>query len=147
LGSITNTARTALVSLSPCIIPYFLATFIVISSIRGNLTSTFFIPLYSIFSLIVLSQAMWLYIPSTERPTKLQLTSLNFFSRVAKVINSEVHTGVKSAGWLKRITHFPEYWSGKLISPWVVIALKLGALSPILGIEFTVCCSIVSPIC
>ena len=50
-------------------------------------------------------------------------------------MNSEVHTGVKSAGWLKRITQLPAYCSGKLISPCVVTALKAGALSPMRGIE------------
>ncbi len=48
-------------------------------------------------------------------------------------MNSEVQTGVKSAGWLKRITQLPAYCSGKLISPWVVTALNAGALSPIRG--------------
>ncbi len=50
-------------------------------------------------------------------------------------MNSEVHTGVKSAGCEKRITQLPEYCSGKLISPWVVTALKAGALSPMRGSE------------
>jgi hypothetical protein len=44
-----------------------------------------------------------------------------------------VHTGVKSAGWLNSITQLPVYWSGKRISPWVVTALKAGALSPMRG--------------
>ena len=70
----TKTARTALVELSPgWIIPYFFATSMVMSSISGNFTSTFFMPLYSILSLIVRSHAMWLYSPSTDRPTSLQL--------------------------------------------------------------------------
>ena len=109
----------------------------VMSSMRGNFTSTFFMPLYSIFSLIVRSHAMWLKSPSTDRPTSLQLAFANCSSMVAKVMNSEVHTGVKSAGWLNRITQLPEYCSGKLISPWVVTALKAGALSPIRGIDTT----------
>lgn len=47
---------------------------------------------------MVLSRAMWLYKPSTDNHTNLQFTSLNCFSMLAKVMNSEVHTGVKSAG-------------------------------------------------
>ena len=61
LEGLIDSARTALVELSPgWIIPYFFATSMVISSIKGNFTSTFFILLYSIFSLIVRNQAMWL---------------------------------------------------------------------------------------
>jgi len=50
---------------------------------------------------------MWLYNPSTDKPTNLQLAFANFSSSVAKVINSEVQTGVKSAGWLNKITQLP----------------------------------------
>ena len=61
LGSMTNTARTALVLSSPgMIIPYLPATSIVMSSMSGKVTSTSFMPLYSILSLMVRSQAMWL---------------------------------------------------------------------------------------
>ena len=82
LGSIKNTALTACVLLSPgCIIPYFLATSMVMSSINGNLTSIFFIPLNSIFSLIVRNHAIWLYKPSIESPTNLQLALSNLFSK------------------------------------------------------------------
>ncbi len=99
-GSMTKTARTALVELSPgWIMPYFFATSIVMSSIRGNLTSTSFIPRYSIVSLMVRSQAMWLWSLSTESPTSLQCASANLLSIEANVMNSEVQTGVKSAGW------------------------------------------------
>jgi len=42
-----------------------------------DLTSIFFIPLYSIFSLIVRNHAIWLNSPSIERPTNLQFTSAN----------------------------------------------------------------------
>ena len=134
-GSMKNTARTAFVVDSPgWIIPYRFATSIVMSSISGNVTSTFFIPLYSIFSLIVRSHAMWLYNPSTESPTSLQFALANCSSIVANVMNSDVHTGVKSAGWLNRMTQLPAYCSGKLISPCVVTALNAGALSPMRGI-------------
>jgi hypothetical protein len=56
-------------------------------------------------------------------------------------MNSDVHTGVKSAGWLKRMTQLPSYCFGNSISPWVVTALNAGALSPILGIDTVVCWS------
>lgn len=42
-------------------------------------------------------------------PHSLQSRSANFDCRLVKVMNSEVHTGVKSAGWLKRITQLPAY--------------------------------------
>jgi hypothetical protein len=57
-------------------------------------------------------------------------------------MNSLLQTDVKSAGWLNKITQLPAYYSGKLISSLVVTALKAGALSPIRGIEYNVCCSI-----
>ena len=105
----------------------------VMSSINWNFTSTFFIPLYSIFSFIVRNQVIWPYNPSTDKPTNLQPASSNFFSRLANVINSDVQTGVKSAGWLNRITQFPLYSSWKLIVLCVVAALNEGALSPMRG--------------
>lgn len=41
-----------------------------------------------------------------------------------------VQTGVKSAGCEKRIPHeSPSHW-WKSISPWVVLALKFGAVEP-----------------
>src|SRR3990172_4478540 len=52
---------------------------------------------------------------------------------VANVMNSVVQTGVKSAGWKKKITHFPLKSTGKWIIPWVVSASKLGAFSPMSG--------------
>jgi len=56
-----NTARTAWVSSADgCNMPYSRATSIFKSAMTGNVTSTFFMPLYSIFSRIVRSQAMWL---------------------------------------------------------------------------------------
>ena len=48
-------------------------------------------------------------------------------------MNSDVQTGVKSAGWLKRRTHLPLKSSGNRIGPCVVEAVKAGAFSPILG--------------
>jgi len=63
---------------------------------------------HSIFSLMARSHAMWLSSPSTERPTRFQFTFANCPSREAKVMNSDVHTGVKSAGRLNRIPQLPE---------------------------------------
>ena len=56
---------------------------------------------------MVRSHAMWLYNPSTERPTSWQLSASNSALRAAKVMNSEVQTGVKSDGWLKRMIQRP----------------------------------------
>ena len=67
---------------------------------------------------------------------------MNSSAMEAKVMNSVVHKGVKSAGWEKRITHLPLKSSGKWMGPWVVTASKLGAVSPISGILLYVCCSI-----
>ena len=103
-----KTARTALVSLSPgCIMPYSLDTFMDTSSMRGNCTSMLSISRKCIRSLMVRSHAIWLDSPSTESPTSWQLSSSNSFCILPKVMNSEVQTGVKSAGWLNRIIQRP----------------------------------------
>src|SRR3569833_381517 len=44
----------------------------------------------------------------------------------ANSTNSVVQTGVKSAGWEKSTTHLPLNWD-RVISPWVLTALKSGA--------------------
>jgi hypothetical protein len=72
-----------------------------------------------------------------DNHTNLQFESLNCCSILAKVINSEVQTGVKSAGWLNNITHSPAYCFGKSIGHWVVIAVNSGALSPMRGNDTT----------
>lgn len=59
-------------------------------------------------------------------------------------MNSEVQTGVKSAGWLKRIFHFPWKSWGNAIVPCVLLALKEGALSPMRGIGVIVFMLLVS---
>jgi hypothetical protein len=74
---------------------------------RGKITSTSFMSRNVIRSLMVRSQAMWLYRPSTERPTSFVFSSAKSSCIVANVMNSVVHTGVKSAGWLNRITQLP----------------------------------------
>jgi len=73
----------------------------------GNPTFTSFMPLYSIFSRMVLSHAIWLLRLSTDRPTSSQFNARNSSVRAPKVSISVVQIGVKSAGWLKRITHLP----------------------------------------
>ena len=61
LGSMTNTARTALVESSPgMIMPYFCAISIDTSSMSGNVTSTSRMSRNAILSLMVRSHAMWL---------------------------------------------------------------------------------------
>lgn len=52
----------------------------------------------------------------------------------ANAPSSVVHTGVKSAGWEKRIVQLLPTKSWKLMSPCVVVALKLGA-----GFQVRVC--------
>jgi hypothetical protein len=44
--------------------------------------------------------------------------------------SSVVQTGVKSAGWEKRIVHELSMKLWKSMSPWVVLAWKLGAIEP-----------------
>ncbi len=56
---------------------------------------------------MVRSQAMWAKMLSMESPTRAQFRAFNAGSMEAKVMNSVVQTGVKSAGWEKRITHRP----------------------------------------
>lgn len=50
---------------------------------------------------------MWLKLLSIDSPISLQLIASNCGISVAKVMNSVVQTGVKSAGWLNRTTHLP----------------------------------------
>src|SRR6186997_557652 len=67
---------------------------------------------------------------SIELPISLTPFLAKASAWFAKPTNSVVHTGVKSAGWLKRITHCPlAHWLN-LIGPCVVLASKSGALSP-----------------
>ena len=73
----------------------------------GNSTFTFFMPLYSIFSRMVFSHAIWLLRLSTDKPTNSQFSARNSAVRAPNVSISVVQIGVKSAGWLNRITHLP----------------------------------------
>ena len=61
------------------------------------------------------------------------LTSLfsNWSLIFAKAPSSVVHTGVKSAGWEKKIAQLPPSHWWKSMSPCVVFALKFGASVPI----------------
>ena len=109
-----NTARTACVLLAAgWSMPNASRHSMVRSLMTGNVTSTFFMPLYSIFSLIVRSQAMWLYVLSIDSPSSLQFSFSNSGCIEAKVMNSVVQTGVKSAGCEKKTTHLPLEVVGK----------------------------------
>ncbi len=80
------------------------------------------------------SQAMWLALVPTESPTNRQLSASNSACMAPNITNSDVQMGVKSDGWLNRMTHWPLKSSGKRILPCVVSASNDGALSPIRGI-------------
>jgi len=60
----------------------------------------------------------------------------NSFS-VAKPLHSVVQTGMKSAGCEKNTTQLPLLYSENFNFPVVVTTSKSGAMSPILGIEYT----------
>jgi hypothetical protein len=74
---------------------------------------------------------------SMDNPSNLQLSFSNSGCMEAKIMNSVVQTGVKSAGCEKKTTHLPLKSSGKLMGPWVVSALNDGAFSPINGSLFS----------
>ncbi len=102
-----KTARTAWVEETfGWIMPYFFATSMLTSSMTGNVTSGFLIPFQDMVW-IFLSHAIWEYRESTERPTSSVFMALNSSIIDANVMNSVVHTGVKSAGCENRTTHFP----------------------------------------
>ncbi len=100
------------------------------SAISGKRMSRLRMPLYSIFSRIERSQAMWLVRAPTESPRSWQPRASNSSCILPKSMNSEVHTGVKSPGWLKRMIHFPLKSCGKRMCPCVVSASNSGAFSP-----------------
>jgi len=50
---------------------------------------------------------MWEYVLSTLSPISWTFLFWNSSHLLARATNSVVHTGVKSAGWLNRITHLP----------------------------------------
>jgi len=50
---------------------------------------------------------MWLNVLSIDSPSSSQLSSRNSPAMLANVMNSVVHTGVKSAGCEKKMTHLP----------------------------------------
>src|SRR5690242_7390913 len=58
----------------------------------------------------------------------LRLSNSAFIRAI--VPSSVVHTGVKSLGWENRIAHLSPIHLWKSISPSVVLAVKLGASSP-----------------
>src|SRR6201985_1582448 len=94
-------------------------------------------------------QAMWLYTLSIELPI-----TATFFERRASwwranSRNSVVHTGVKSAGCEKRITHLSFCQVDRRTGPCVVLASKSGAgpLSSMRGISVGVGAGAVVVIC
>lgn len=52
------------------------------------------------------TQALWLSTSSVERPNNVTFLLANSGANLEKAPSSVVHTGVKSAGWEKRTTHF-----------------------------------------
>ena len=128
-GSMKNTARTAAVSLSPgWSMPYNFDTCMSRSAMMGNSNST------PVFSCTAFTQAICEWMLSMLRPSSLALCcAKNSFSS-AKPVISVVQTGVKSAGWENSTTQLPLLYSESCSCPVVVVTLKSGALSPILGI-------------
>ena len=103
-----KTARTAAVAdAAGWIMPYLRATSIDMSAISGNRNDTLRCPLNSIRSRIERSQAIWLALVPTDSPSRRQFSASNSRCKAPNITNSEVHTGVKSDGWLKSTTHFP----------------------------------------
>src|SRR5712691_12093938 len=80
---------------------------------------------------------------STDRPMHCTLRFSNSGARRENSMNSVVHTGVKSAGCENSNTHLPALVNcERVISPWVLIALKSGAGSLMRGIGCLSCASI-----
>ncbi len=86
-----------------------------------------------IFSLMFLTHARCEWTLSMERPTSWTFRFASSSAIPANAMNSVVQTGVKSAGWEKRMTHFPRR-SESFRGPWVVSASNSGAFSPSTGI-------------
>src|SRR5579863_7647488 len=130
LGSITKSARTVTVAEAPgWIMPYSSLTARVESAIKGygRVTPRILLRFWC--------QARWEWMESTEMPMSLTPRCSNSLKRRPNSVSSVEQTGVKSAGWEKRTTQAPACHSEKLSSPWVDMALKSGAGSPILGSE------------
>lgn len=70
--------------------------------------------------------------PGHTRPSICTPRASNSSFNLAKAPSSVVQTGVKSAGWEKRMVHLPLRNSWNLILPCVVCASKSGATDPIL---------------
>src|SRR3954466_8460088 len=75
-------------------------------------------------------QLLWSSTGSTDTAMALALRFSNSPLRSAVRPSSVVHTGVKSAGWLKSTAHLPDFQSWKPMLPSVVSAVKSGASSP-----------------
>jgi len=83
------------------IIPYSVDTSLLRSAMMGKGILT------PIFSSTFLTHAMWLLVLSTLSPSSsvLRFWSSGYIS--ANAMNSVVHTGVKSAGWLNSMSQLP----------------------------------------
>ncbi len=91
-----------------------------------------------VFSRTACTHAMWLWMLSMLSPISLVLREANHSLFWAKPLSSVVQTGVKSAGCEKRMAQLPLMYSLNFSGPWVVIASKSGAGSPMRGIVFIV---------
>mmetsp|Transcript_17732 Transcript_17732/g.37052 ORF Transcript_17732/g.37052 Transcript_17732/m.37052 type:complete len:247 (-) Transcript_17732:199-939(-) len=109
------------------IIPYMVLMDRSLSPMMGNLTSISF----SQWATTSLSHSLWDLTGSTERvATRQSMAESSSYFRARRPI-SVVQTGVKSAGWEKRIAHLPFFHSWKLsMGPWVVSAEKSGTMFP-----------------
>ena len=124
-GPITNTERTVRVSFAlGWIMSYRSETLRSGSAIIGKLTAS---PWVSSMSF---SQLTWESTGSTDRPMTLTLRLSNSPFSFATVPSSVVHTGVKSLGCEKSTAQLSPFHSWKLTVPWVVSAVKSGAVSP-----------------
>ena len=72
---------------------------------------------------------LWFSTGSTERPITLAPRFVNSDSRLATAPSSVVQTGVKSLGCEKRTAQLLPIQSWKWMVPWVVSAVKSGAVS------------------
>src|SRR5438045_9655005 len=76
---------------------------------------------------------LWLSIGSTDKPKILTPRLSNSVLSRAMVPSSVVQTGVKSLGWENSTAQESPTQSWKWMVPWVVSAVKFGAMSLILG--------------
>merc|ERR1719161_573770 len=97
------------------------------SPMMGNLTSI----LFSQWATTSRSQSVWLLTGSTDSvATRQSMAESSSYFKARRPI-SVVQTGVKSAGWEKRMAHLPFFHSwNESQFPWVVSHLKSGTMLP-----------------